>query len=77
MFSAFLTGLAFMSLRSLLPPSFSSKNRIQSGPMHTEKHWRRLNGAALLPQVIQGVIFIDGLKEKAARSSVIPQGHSC
>jgi putative transposase len=31
-----------------------------------EKHWRRLNGAALLPQVIQGVIFIDGLKKEAA-----------
>ena len=31
-----------------------------------EKHWRRLNGAALLPQVIQGVTFVDGLKEKAA-----------
>jgi len=31
-----------------------------------EKHWRRLNGAALLPQVIQGVTFIDGLREKAA-----------
>jgi transposase-like protein len=31
-----------------------------------EKHWRRLNGAALLPEVIQDVTFIDGLKEKAA-----------
>ena len=31
-----------------------------------EQHWRRLNGAALLPEVIQGVTFIDGLKEKAA-----------
>jgi transposase-like protein len=31
-----------------------------------EKHWRRLNGAALLPEVIQGVTFIDGLKDKAA-----------
>ena len=31
-----------------------------------ERHWRRLNGAALLPEVIQGVTFIDGLKEKAA-----------
>jgi len=31
-----------------------------------ETHWRRLNGAALLPEVIKGVTFIDGLKEKAA-----------
>ena len=31
-----------------------------------EKHWRRLNGAALLPQVIQGVTFVDGLKKEAA-----------
>jgi putative transposase len=31
-----------------------------------EKHWRRLNGAAWLPQVIQGVIFVDGLKKEAA-----------
>ena len=31
-----------------------------------EAHWRRLNGAALLPEVIQGVTFVDGLREKAA-----------
>ena len=31
-----------------------------------ENHWRRLNGAALLPQVIQGVTFVDGLKKEAA-----------
>ena len=31
-----------------------------------EKQWRRLNGAALLPEVIQGVVFVDGIKEKAA-----------
>jgi transposase-like protein len=31
-----------------------------------EKQWRRLNGAALLPQVIQGVTFVDGLKKEAA-----------
>ena len=33
---------------------------------YAEKHWRRLNGAALLPQVIQGVTFVDGLKKEAA-----------
>jgi transposase-like protein len=32
----------------------------------TEKRWRRLNGSALLPQVIQGVRFVDGIKELAA-----------
>jgi len=31
-----------------------------------EKHWRRLNGAALLPEVIEGVRFVDGLKKEAA-----------
>jgi len=31
-----------------------------------EKRWRRLNGSALLPEVIRGVRFIDGVKEKAA-----------
>jgi hypothetical protein len=31
-----------------------------------EKHWHRLNGVALLPQVIQGVTFVDGLKKEAA-----------
>ena len=31
-----------------------------------EKRWRRLNGSALLPQVIRGVRFIDGIKEIAA-----------
>ena len=28
-----------------------------------ERHWRRLNGAELLPEVIEGVKFIDGIKE--------------
>lgn len=31
-----------------------------------EKRWRRLNGSALLPDVIRGVKFIDGIKEHAA-----------
>jgi len=31
-----------------------------------EKRWRRLNGSALLPEVIRGVRFVDGVKEKAA-----------
>jgi transposase-like protein len=31
-----------------------------------EKRWRRLNGSALLPEVIRGVRFVDGIKEKAA-----------
>jgi hypothetical protein len=31
-----------------------------------EKHWRRLNGVALLPEVIQDVTFVDGLKKEAA-----------
>jgi len=31
-----------------------------------EKRWRRLNGSALLPDVIRGVRFVDGVKEKAA-----------
>jgi transposase-like protein len=31
-----------------------------------EKHWRRLNGHQLIPQVIQGVVFKDGTLEKAA-----------
>lgn len=31
-----------------------------------EKQWRRLNGSALLPEVIPGVRFVDGVKELAA-----------
>ena len=31
-----------------------------------EKRWRRLNGSALLPDVIHGVRFVDGIKEQAA-----------
>jgi len=31
-----------------------------------EKNWRRLNGSALLPDVIRGVRFVDGIKELAA-----------
>lgn len=31
-----------------------------------EKRWRRLNGQELIPEVIRGVKFVDGLKEKAA-----------
>jgi putative transposase len=31
-----------------------------------ERHWRTLNGSTLLPEVIRGVAFVDGLKEIAA-----------
>jgi len=31
-----------------------------------EKRWRRLNGKELIPEVIRGVIFVDGIKEIAA-----------
>ena len=31
-----------------------------------EKHWRRLNGRELIPEVIRGVRFVDGIKETAA-----------
>lgn len=31
-----------------------------------EKHWRRLNGQELIPEVIRGVKFVDGVKEMAA-----------
>lgn len=31
-----------------------------------EKHWRRLNGTQLIPEVIRGVKFTDGVKEIAA-----------
>jgi putative transposase len=36
--------------------------------IEAQKHWRRLNGSALLPKVVNGVQFIDGeeLKEQAA-----------
>jgi transposase-like protein len=31
-----------------------------------EHHWRRLNASERLPEVIQGIPFIDGIREKAA-----------
>lgn len=31
-----------------------------------EKHWRRLNGQELIPEVIRGTKFVDGIKEIAA-----------
>ena len=31
-----------------------------------QKHWRALNGSTLIPEVIAGVQFIDGLKKDAA-----------
>lgn len=31
-----------------------------------ERHWRRLNGSERLGEVIQGISFIDGIREKAA-----------
>ena len=31
-----------------------------------EKHWRRLNGKELIPEVVRGITFIDGIKEIAA-----------
>jgi hypothetical protein len=30
------------------------------------KRWRALNGSELLPEVIAGVRFVDGIKENAA-----------
>ncbi len=34
--------------------------------MCAEKKWRALNGSTLLPDVIRGVQFVDGIKEEAA-----------
>ena len=31
-----------------------------------ERHWRALNGSALIPQVSEGVQFIDGMRKEAA-----------
>jgi len=31
-----------------------------------ERHWRALNGAALIPEVLDGVQFVDGVRELAA-----------
>jgi transposase-like protein len=31
-----------------------------------EKHWRRLNGKELIPEVIRGIRFVDGVREIAA-----------
>ncbi len=31
-----------------------------------ENHWHRLNGKELIPEVIRGVRFVDGVKEIAA-----------
>ena len=28
-----------------------------------ERHWRRLNGSAVLPDVIRGVPFVDGVRQ--------------
>jgi hypothetical protein len=37
--------------------------------IEAQKHWRRLNGSALLPKVVTGVQFIDGeeLQEQAGQ----------
>ncbi len=34
--------------------------------MSAQKRWRALNGAKLLADVIEGVVFEDGVKKKAA-----------
>jgi hypothetical protein len=31
-----------------------------------EKRWRALNGSSLIPEVISGVRFVDGVKQQAA-----------
>lgn len=31
-----------------------------------EKHWRRLNGYKLIPEVMKGTVFVDGIMKKAA-----------
>ena len=30
------------------------------------KKWRALNGSTLLPEVVQGTVFVDGVKQKPA-----------
>lgn len=34
--------------------------------MQAERHWRKLNSAQLLAHVIRGVVFTDGVMDKAA-----------
>ncbi len=34
--------------------------------MCAKKTWRALNGSTLLPDVIRGVQFVDGMKEESA-----------
>ena len=31
-----------------------------------ERHWRALNGSTLIPEVLDGVQFIDGVRKEAA-----------
>jgi hypothetical protein len=33
---------------------------------HAQKHWRKLNGHALLPKVLQAVRFEDGIEQTQA-----------
>ena len=44
-----------------------SDHSIQLG-IEAQKHWRRLNGSGLIPNVVTGVQFVDGeeLHEQAA-----------
>ncbi len=30
------------------------------------KKWRALNGSTLLPEVVQGIVFVDGVRQKPA-----------
>jgi hypothetical protein len=34
--------------------------------LEAERHWRKLNGSQILADVIQGVLFVDGVMKKAA-----------
>jgi len=34
-----------------------------------ERHWRRLNGSVLLPEVIRGVRFVDGVRNDSENAA--------
>ena len=40
--------------------------------MSAQGKWRKLNGANRLPEIIQGITFVDGIKQS---QTAAPQGH--
>jgi len=48
------------------PPRPPERGKLNVNVRSAQKRWRALNGSSLIPDVITGVRFVDGVKQQAA-----------